>query len=399
MAVFTSLSVFLFSAIALVVPSGYSLGVVLLVLGSLALLGKHPGLDLKKEDYLFIAVLLAYAFFTIAINLLQGAGLSEYDLPLRFIIAVPVALLLKRYPPSPASFWGGLAIGAIFAASFSGWQNLFLGNTRAGGFTNPIQFGNISLVFGILCLAGLKWAFSQQKKFWPYLLAAGAGSGLLGSVFTGSRGSWISLPFCLIVFYRYYGRGLSKRLIVGSITVVIFIFMAIYAIPHTGVKDRMQLAMTEAKDYIENGNAESSTGTRLEMWRAGSILIEEKPWLGWGQAPYKERIRQLSSEGRISSIVEDHSHLHNEYLDAFAKRGIGGLALVLGLFLFPLMLFKGKISGGNRAVLPYAVAGIILPVAYMGFGLTQAFLSHNSGVIIFVFMLVFLWALLRNHES
>lgn len=396
---FTSLSVFLFSALAFVVPSGYSIGAVLLILGSIILLIKNKNLHLEKDDNPLMRMFFLYFFVFSAINLFHSEEISTFDLPLRFLLIIPVFLLLKSYPPRPSSFWMGLAIGAISAGIFAGYQNIFMGNLRAGGHTNPIQFGNMSLLLGIVCLAGIKWAQTQPKNtYWIILLLLGAGSGILGSIFTGSRGSWISLPFSLFIIYICYSPHLKKKVIIGCLATVLGLVSTLYVAPTTGVKDRISQAVNEGSEYVNSGNAKTSTGARLEMWYAGTILIQEKPWLGWGIEGIKIRIAQLISEGRIDPIVGEHSHLHNEYLDVFAKRGIFGFLTVLGLYLSSLLIFIKHVKHNNTKTLPYAVAGILLPTVYIGFGLTQAFLTHNNGVMMYIFVMAFLWSLMRNEQ-
>tara|TARA_R110000796_G_scaffold200418_1_gene316430 strand:- start:43 stop:681 length:639 start_codon:yes stop_codon:yes gene_type:complete len=212
------MSVFLLSAIALIVPSGYSLGAVMLFLGSVVLLVKQPVLGLKRQDWLVITALVAYASIGILEVWWDGQGSRGIDKPIRFILAVPAMLLIMAYPPRLSWLWSGLAIGAIAAGSWAGWQKLAEGVVRATGYTHVIQFGNLSMLMGVLCLAGLGWAAVQpHRKTWGALLLVGAVAGILGSLFSGSRGGWVGLPIVLLVLYQGYGRHLPNMLKVGAI--------------------------------------------------------------------------------------------------------------------------------------------------------------------------------------
>lgn len=401
MTVYVSIAVFLFSAIALVIPSGFSLGAAMLLVGSPVLLWTRVKPILKKDDYALITVFVFYFSICTLANLIHGAPLREYDAPLRFILAIPALLLLLAYPPTPGFLWSGLAVGGITSGLLAGWENLVLGNFRAGGYTNPIQFGNISLTLGVLCLAGLGWAKSQRRSvFWIGLLAVGAGMGMFGSLFTGSRGGWVSLPLCLFVLYRCYGAALPKRYVMAVLAVIVALLGILYAIPRTEIKTRIQQSVTETRDYLRSGVANDSAGARLEMWRMGLMIFPERPWLGWGKAGYMERAKQLISAGVVSPVVGEHSHLHNEYLDALVKRGIPGLIAVLVLFLAPLSLFAKR--GGQKSLHPHArssvTGGLLLYVSYAGFGFTQAFLTHNNGVMILAFVTIILWVGVRNDD-
>jgi O-antigen ligase len=399
MLLYASVAVFLFSAISLVIPSGFSLGAVMLITGSAALLLKRRKPTLETPDYWLVAVFVQYFVFCVLANLIHHEIAREYDIPSRFVLVIPALLLLLVYPPRPAAIWGGLAVGAAAAGAFAGWQNLDMEISRAAGFTNPIQFGNISLLLGVLCVAGVSWANSQrQAVFWTGLMLAGAALGMLGSIFTGSRGSWISLPLCLVVLYRCHGGAIDKRRLIAGATAVVALFAALYVIPRTEVRVRIQQAIKETTGYLHNGNAENSSGARLEMWRIGFMIFPQHPVLGWGKQGYMNKKEQLIESGDASAIIKDHTHLHNEYLDALVKRGLPGLASTLALYLVPLLLFATRVKKAEPEARPYAVAGVLLVVCYLGFGLTQAFLTHNNGVTMFAFLLAIFWASLRSRE-
>ena len=396
---YTSLAVFLFFAVSLIIPSGFSIGATALLLGAVVLLRRRVRLGLERDDRFLIAVLLFYFAVSVIMNLVHGEIIKEYDLPLRFLLAVPALLVLRAYPPSPRYFWAGLAVGGILAGLFAGWQNLFLLNIRANGYTNAIQYGNISFIIGIFCLAGLGWAKVQTRaNLWLGLLIVGAIMGMLGSMFTGSRGSWVGLPVCLYLVYRCYGGTVSKRYLAGLISALIVICAVIYLIPRTDVKARVQLAFTEAQDYVKTRNAESSVGTRMEMWRTGFLAAQERPLLGWGKAGFVVRETELIKEGKISPSMKDNNHVYNEWLDAIVKRGVPGLLVLLALYLVPLYLFAGYLRRGSAAQRPYALCGLMLIVCYIGFGFSQVFMAHNTGVMTLGFTLVILWGLLKAEE-
>lgn len=400
MITFTSIAVFLFFAIALIVPSGSSVGAVLLLFGSAALLRKHVSPALRREEMALIAVLFLYFFVNSLINLLHSASGSEYDSPSRFLLVIPVLLLLRVFPPKPDFFWGGLAVGAILSGLFAAWQVFFAGYERAEGYTNPIQFGNISLLLGVLCIAGLGWAASQRRATcWQWLMGCAICLGLLGSFLSGSRGSWVSLLVVLPIAYFCYGGALGLRRSAISLGALVLLFGVLQVLPQSSVEQRIRLAIAEVIHYEKSGDSTTAVGARLEMWRAGLLLIPQRPWLGWGKADYLAEGARMVAAGEASIIVVEHTHLHNEYIDALVKRGAAGLTVLLALYLVPLALFSRRLRDQNSALRPYALAGVLLVVCYLGFGLTQAFLTHNNGVLTLAFMLAILWALLCAQEG
>ncbi|WP_246009094.1 O-antigen ligase family protein [Vreelandella nanhaiensis] len=398
--VLTDVAVFLLAGIALIVPSGYSLGAVILMLAGISLLIRWRLPRLTREDWQVVAVLCAYTLVGIAEAWLDGQGSRGMDKPLRFVLAVPALWWVIRYPPRLSAMWAGIAVGGMGAGGWAGWQKLIEGVERAQGHTFVIQFGNLSMLLGVLCLAGLGWAHVQrQYRFlWITLLLIGFLGGMLGSLFSGSRGGWVGFPFVLLVLYRAYGKHLAIWMKLTIVTTLFVGGIAIYLIPQTGVQERVQYAVTDIEKYISGENRSSSLGARFEMWRGASHLIMEKPLTGWGAQGYTQAMQELGEKGVIDSQAAEYGHAHNEFIDAFAKRGLLGLIVLLGLYLVPMRLFARKLKAQDLATRALATAGVLLSVTYIDFGLSQAFLNHNSGVMMYAFMLVVLWGTYVNQK-
>jgi O-antigen ligase len=394
---YNSLAVFLFSALALVLHSGYSIGASLLFVASALLLWKRPVLALKRADYLLIGALLLYFLVRTAIVAFHADPGREYDAPLRFLLAVPVLLLLLAYPAKPAALWAGLAVGAIGGGIFVGCQHLAQGVLRpAGGTTNPIQFGNISMLMGILCLTGLGWALAQPRRLgWSALLLLGCAFGIIGSLLTSSRGGWIALPVCACVLSLHYANMHGRRYWYGGMLALAALVALAYAIPQSSVKARTLIALQEVRDISLPGSTETSLGQRLHMWRNVIAMAPAKPLLGWGKQGYMDRKRALIEDGKAPNSIGEYTNAHNEYLDALVKQGVLGLAALLLLFLLPLSLFARELKSPDRRRHPYALAGVSLGICYMVFGLTTTFLTLNIGVMMLAFLTAILWSALR----
>jgi O-antigen ligase len=207
------------------------------------------------------------------------------------------------------------------------------------------------------------------------------------------------LLVALPVAYFCHGGSLTRRHMAACFATVLLLFGVLQALPSSQMEARIKLAVTETQDYFHSGTSTTSVGARFEMWRAGLLLIAERPWMGWGKTGYLQEQANLSQAGKMRPIMGQHNHLHNEYLDALVKRGLPGLVALLALYLVPLVLFARRVRDDNRAVRPYALAGVLLIVCYMAFGLTQAFLTHNNGVMMLAFMLAILWSLLRSGDA
>ncbi|MDP5292522.1 O-antigen ligase [Oceanimonas sp. CHS3-5] len=394
---YSSLAVFLMGAIALVVDSGYTYGAGLLLLGALVLPWQRPQLGLERQDVAMMAVLAGYSLLFVLQLWWEGADVSTFDRPSRFLFAVPVLLFVLAFPPRLSWLWSGVVAGSLATAGWALWQKLFLGIERATGHTYVIQFGNISMLFGLFCLAGLGWAAVQPNtRRWVAMLLLGALCGALGSLLSGSRGGWIGLPFVFWVLYRAYGRIVGRRLVLLALAALLTLGTLVYTLPQTGVQQRVQQAFVDIEQY-QQGNKWTSVGARLDMWQGAITLIAEKPLTGWGWNGYQRGMQVLADHGGVIQFAADN-HAHNEYLDNFARRGILGVLSLLALYLVPLRLFARRLGSANLELRAVATAGAILPVAFMDFGLSQVFFGHNSGVMVYAFWLAVLWSTMRAME-
>ena len=396
---YTSAAVFLLGSLALIVPSGYSLGALMLFMAGAALIFRGRLPLLSKQDKWIIAALIAYAAVSIAEVWWDNQGTSGLDKPIRFVLAIPALWWVLKYPPRLAAMWSGFALGGIAAGSWAIWQKLLMDTARAGGYTHVIQFGNLSMLLGILCLAGMGWASLQpQHKRWLLFLSIGAAMGVLGSLLSGSRGGWVGFPLILLILYRSYGQGWPIKWKAAAALTVLIGGLSVYAIPQIGVQHRVHQAFSDVSLYVSGESRSTSVGARFEMWKGASFLIAEKPLHGWGENGYKEGMAALAERDIVTPEILQFGHAHNEFIDAFAKRGLIGLAVLLLLYAIPMKLFGEYLRHANLEVRSVAVAGMLLPVAYVDFGLTQTFLGHNSGVMMYAFWLAVLWGIHSVHR-
>lgn len=396
----TSVCVFLFSALALAVTSGYSLGALVLLLASSWLLWKRPRLNLQRRDYLMLGALLLY-FFIFTANMLYHADPGrELDMPLRALLAAPVLLLLIAYPPRPEAWWSGLAIGVIAGAALAATQYIPSSPFRPQAATsNAIHYGNVSMLFGMLTLCGIEWAIKQRHRIaWSMLLLVGGLMGIFGSIISGSRGGWLALPVCGCIFVVHYARTRGKHFMTGLLAALMTVAVLSYVVPNSPVLERATDAVEDLKKFEDSDNVSTSVGQRLEMWRTALTLSEDHLWFGMGRNGYLEAKKKLSAEGKMSEIVLHYTNAHNDYIDSLVKRGIFGLLALLLLLLVPLTLFARSLLRSTAAASPYALAGVVLCACYMIFGLTTSSLTLNIGIIMLVFPMVILWAMLRQQE-
>jgi O-antigen ligase len=332
------------------------------------------------ESQYFIAPFLVYAVVNCFFALNERWALRELEPYLPFVLALFGLWGVRQYKPRVEWFWAGLAAGAIGAAALSGYQATVLG-WRAEGYTNSIQFGNISMLLGVLCL--VRVMVVQNLGALNLLMWAGFVSGLAASAWSQTRGGWLAAIFIFIWLLIFAARGWNplRRLIVFlGISILLASFMLR---SDSLVKERIAEVVTQVKAFADTGESSNSVGIRLALWSVGIDEVKKLSILGNGNHGWVAVRDAAIVDERLTPDAKIIGHLHNEYLDVIVKRGVvGGVLLTILYFVPMLFFFRPNIYDSRDAVRSLAVAGVVVPVMLINFGLTQTFLIHNSGRII-----------------
>lgn len=389
-----SLSLMLVGAVALVIPRGYSVGFfVVCILGFLLWLPKRELLIDSKTKWLLWPCAV-YALAHMAIGLWHLWAWRSLDPYVPFLLLLLGVWAVRRYKPSAIYLWVGLAIGAISAAALAGYQAVVHG-LRAEGYTHAIQFGNLALLMGVLCLVRLLAV--RGSKWLDVLMAIGFCAGLATSVWSQTRGGWlaVSLIFIWMFFTATKGCHAAKRFATGLALLCALVTPVLQ--PNGIVQKRVLTAVNEMQVYLQSGAQATSVGARLAMWQFAVKDIAEAPMIGQGVQGWLRNRDKAIKDKQLDPFIKDFSHLHNEYLDVAYKTGLLGLLTLLALYVVPMLwFFKPYLHGHSANAKALAMGGMVLPMMYMDFGLTQAFLSHNSGRMVFVSLLMCLGALVLN---
>lgn len=400
MSLYVSVAVFLFPALSLVVPSGYSYGPMLLLVGSIVLLIKKPIFQFQTDDLTLISLLFLYFLTGVFACIYHKLSIRACDIPLRFALAIPVYLLLVSYPPKEIFFWGGLLVGAIGSGilALNPQYNTASGGGRANGFTNHIQFGDINILMGCFLLLGCIWAYSEYKNksiFMAFFIASLMA--FMASILSLSRGGWLAFPPALLVLYLVIPVQIKKIFLLIMAGAFVLGVAALILLPDNNfLKARIHQTKTEITN-VAHPNQDvslSSFSTRVLMWENGLDAFYVHPIFGWGDI---EAIKhEFPSKWELVNSVGDFNHLHNEFLDALAKRGLIGISALMLLYFAPLFYFGSLLFSTFSDIRIFAATGVMLIICLITFGLTQTFLAHNSGAVIFPFYLVIIKAYCRK---
>jgi Lipid A core - O-antigen ligase and related enzymes len=397
----------LFFGLMFALRSGYSYGASVLLLLSLWVLFapscknyRHAGVWSREETALAMT-LLGYFVVAALSSVWLGNDLNDLDQPLRAALAVPVLWMLVRIPFDLRALWGGAVVGVVLSVGVGWWQLQVLGYDRAEGYLNIIHFGNIALVFGACCAAGLQWAASfppKKRWMWRGILALGIVSSGYSIVASGSRGSWVALPVLVLLYglaflsrrnIRYAGAGIGAVLVSAAV---------LFQVPDSPLRERYDAALKDI-ELFQQGHADTSLGARFVMWHGAVLNIPERWVQGWNQDAYDKRIQERVDSGELDPVaLKFTDNLHNSYLQALAFQGAAGLIALLAMYLVPLALFCRRLRDADMTVRALAYCGAALCSSYVFFSLTQVILRRNNGIMFYVLALAIVWGGMRIYE-
>ena len=403
----TAAGVFLVPAVTLLFPSGYSVGAVLLFLASLLSIGAWGQCRPSREMRWWIACVVCMGLvWSLDINATRGW--ASADRPAKYLLVLPCFLQLCLCPARAGVLRLGVAAGAIGGGSVALFQNLVERSPRVDGFMNAIQFGDLSMLLGCMCALWLAVGDARWRWQTRLLLAAAACLGVLGSVLSLSRGGWLAGMLSLPLWLWLLARGHSHRRVWHALAALSLMGLLIGWYQGPEVAQRWTEAVQEGDAYREGVPAtiNTSSGQRLEHWRLALEMGRDRPWLGWRGQYTAEKARRVQA-GEIDPIVLQFDHAHNEVLDMFAKRGLVGVAVLLFFYLVPLLVFwprrldsEARGQADDQGAFALRLAGLAIPVLYIGFGLTQVFFAHNSGNLLYLLMVtMFMTALQQQRRA
>lgn len=345
--------------------------------------------------------LLAMAALPAAIFLSQSyhhlySG-HPYDAASRFLLAVPIFMLLRRtrfdvvacvqYGFPMAAIVGCLMIKPI-AMGRSGIATLDL-----------IHFGDFELVLGVLSVLSINLT-ARDAFLVRSLKIIGLLAGIYASVASGSRGGWIALPIFLIIFiYFRFGKISLKALIVAPLMLVMAGLLAYLF--SSGIHHRVDEVKGDLTAF-QHGNPDTPTGIRLQLFKAAAVVFAENPLFGVGPDGFAREMDPMLKAGKITPLAADlgKGEVHNELLSRAAGLGVFGLIAILSIYLVPGRIFYRAMRAKAVQIRQAGMLGLVFVSSFMVFGLTAETLNLTMATAFYsLTVAVLLAACLNIHHG
>lgn len=192
------------------------------------------------------------------------------------------------------------------------------------------------------------WLVSGRRQVWAWA-AAGAIVVVLLLAFT--RGVWLGcLAGIVYLLWRKHRRWLVALPAAG---------LLLYLVSPAWLQMRARSIFTNQDD--------NSVQARLLMWRAGLAMVWDRPVLGVGPDGVKYEFERYRPDAYKPPAW--YGHLHSNYLQIAAERGLPGLAAFLWLMVVALRDQLGLARRGtpSRGYLAHGAAAATIALLVSGF--------------------------------
>tara|TARA_Y100000741_G_scaffold356295_1_gene332770 strand:- start:1441 stop:2541 length:1101 start_codon:yes stop_codon:yes gene_type:complete len=341
-------------------------------------------------------------------------SLSEVDNYLRFLLAIPIYILIREVKIDADTFIYFINITALSLGPVALYFNLTDDVTRIRGFTSStIIFGNISILFCALSYFSINY-FRNNNLSYQYMPHLASLSSFVAWSYSDTRGSLFALLGLIIIFIlfkksrsQFFVHCKKTAFIIISFISLIFIFSN----SHIRIIDAYTSSYNYfSKDIQHDHRHSGSIVPRLSLWKGSINIISDNLFLGVGlnnfnselekQIKYK-KINPIRydygsgpSQKRVANLTAGLNHAHNQYLDTFVKIGFLGFIALLYFLIIHLIFFLKHYSRDNHNI--YARLGIISILMYMLFMLTHTITSHHQSTLFMVTLMVILSGLCNN---
>jgi len=373
----------------------------MLVLIALLTLRKPREPLLKQEKY-FLWICAAYFSMFVISSLANGWGEIQtryLGTELRFLMVIPLYLLLRRYPYCSKWLLRGAILGGFFLFGQAYYDVYILEKSTAWGIYSKNIIGPFAVLIGFYSLYFVWKNFKDLNKPTLFIILLSITAALGSASLSGSRGAYVGFIITGLACVMFFSKPRWMFTSLAAISLIAFVFYQSLGIVKNGVDIAVNEAQQyfQAEDHVKDRSSNTSTGIRLEMLRTGMLLVSDNPFLGIGPGNYNTSTKNYIKDGRASPVIGEYSYTHNTFMEVATAKGLIGLITVVLLFYYPAAIFikDYKICKAT------AVLGLIHIIALSAFSLTDhsIVLMNNYTSILLLGMVIFFSSHIQNSNK
>jgi O-antigen ligase len=317
---------------------------------------KHELLIIVSAILVFLVALLSYSF-----SPFENLPFKHLEPYTRFLLLPLILLAVRAYNITLEQIRFALILSGIsYGIAFI--EHTLTGHGRMHGDENPVTFGNGAGLIAA-CLFFSLFIKQHESHTWRILsIIAGCGA-LLASIASGTRGTFIAIPF-LIIFSLIISNN-KKTLLLFTVAAA-FIVTVFIVISNQKITERMLNTGYEVSNFVE-GNANTPSGKRLAMWEAAVCIFKENPILGSGPNTFRDAENHYK---QCNIVINGKNYsawqAHSVYFNALATLGVIGLASIL-LFFSLIITNKNNQAFVVSSVIVLAASGITVDLFFKTF--------------------------------
>jgi len=163
---------------------------------------------------------------------------------------------------------------------------------------------------------------------------------------------------------------------------------------------RIDSVLSDLTAY-SNGNKDTSTGLRLQLYLAAIHLFIEHPIFGIGPGEFPQIMPSLAAGGMLTPLgsAAGTSEVHNEILHKCAETGLVGLTAILSVYFVPSIIFWRTSQSAESSIRIASFMGLCLVIGFFIFGLTVEIFDLKMTATFFSLTLAILMAAATNKAS
>ncbi len=296
----------------------------------------------------------------------------DLDPLLRLALSIPCFFFLASLPSRQLRLvqWGFVA-GALATGAWAIYATfhpeVWYGPGRLGNsFTNPIPFGDTALLLAFLSITSIRRTETPVQLAEVAIKLIALIGGMYASYLSGSRGGWIALP--LLLWFAIAGEHWLADRRARFVLAAVLVGCAIAATSTHGVRTRLAAISADLQEMSE-GNSKTSTGARLDLWRASVRLYSAHPVLGVGRGSLEHALGTLAARGEVPRFVVN-GRAHSEFFSVLAEMGSLGVAALLTLYGATFATFWRARRSADPETVAAAYLGLSLVGSTILYGLT-----------------------------